>query len=65
MFSVKIKQMTGVLILTLSSLSYTYSMAADNVIDIPDVQKFIKEMVTEHAFKQSDLETLFKQVEIK
>ncbi len=31
----------------------------------PEVQKFIKEMVQKHHFKQSELETLFSQVEIK
>ena len=65
MFMGKIKQMTGLVLLILSSLSYSHSFAADNVIDIPDVQKFIQEMVSEHGFKKSELESLFKQVEIK
>ena len=65
MFIGKIKQMTGFIFLILSSLSYSHSFAADNVIDIPDVQKFIQEKVSEHGFKKSELESLFKQVEIK
>ena len=39
--------------------------AAETVLELPDVQKFISEMVNEHGFKKADLDKLFKQVEIK
>lgn len=39
--------------------------AAANLDKDPDVQHFIMEMVQQHNFKQSELETLFSQVKIK
>lgn len=65
MLIVKTKQMISMLIIVLSLSFSMHSFAGDQVIDIPDVQKFIKEMVTKHGFKQSELEGLFKQVKIK
>ena len=39
--------------------------AVANLDQDPDVQVFINEMVQQHNFKQTELETLFSQVEIK
>ena len=33
--------------------------------ELPDLDKFIDEMVEEHAFDRAELETLFAQVEVK
>jgi len=61
----KSKNILGLIILVLSLCSFSHAFAAEQVVDIPDVQKFINEMVSEHGFKQDDLESLFKQVQIK
>lgn len=47
---------------TLLSLMLTPAYANP---ELPDLDKFIDEMVQEHAFDRSELETLFAQVEVK
>lgn len=47
------------------SLLFMGNSFAASLDSNPDVQKFIKEMVQQHNFKQSELETLFSQVKIK
>ncbi|MBE9525991.1 MAG: lytic murein transglycosylase B [Proteobacteria bacterium] len=61
----KSKNILGLIILVLSLCSFSHAFAAEQVVDIPDVQKFINEMVSEQGFKQDELESLFKQVKIK
>ncbi len=61
----KSKNILGLITLVLSLCSFSHVFATEQVVDIPDVQKFINEMVSEHGFKQSELESLFKQVQIK
>ncbi|MCU7834091.1 MAG: lytic murein transglycosylase B [gamma proteobacterium symbiont of Taylorina sp.] len=64
----QIKYTIGIVILSLSLFSFISSFAASSnagLNNIPDVQKFIKEMVNEHGFNQKELESLFQQVKIK
>ena len=65
MLSGKIQSMIYRTIFVLLILLAAPGYAAATVLDLPDVDKFINEMVNEHGFKKSELETLFKQVEIK
>jgi len=47
----------------LTALFVTSHVAADN--ELPDVDVFIEEMVTEHQFERAHLEQVFKDVEVK
>jgi len=53
------------IIILLFSLSSIANSSAANLAKDPDVQSFINEMVNKHNFKQSELDSLFKQVKIK
>ncbi|MDX2506794.1 MAG: lytic murein transglycosylase B [Gammaproteobacteria bacterium] len=50
------------LVLTFASIG---SSSAAGLANKPEVGEFINEMVTQHGFKQNELETLFNQVKIK
>jgi membrane-bound lytic murein transglycosylase B len=47
----------------LTALFISGHVAADN--ELPDVDVFIEEMVTEHQFDRTHLENMFKDVEVK